>query len=88
MEDLIMKPRNSIVYKLLKGNKIEYFGTTNNLERREKKHKSDGKQFDSIKPVSRLMTEEGAKKREKELLAKYRKTHKGKNPKYNKDSDG
>ena len=82
-----MKPRNIVVYQLLKGNKIEYVGTTDNLERRKGEHRLN-KDFGGIKPVSRPMTEEGAKKREKELLAKYRKTHKGKNPKYNKDSDG
>ena len=34
------------------------------------------------------MTAEGAKKKEAEALAAYRKSHGGKNPKYNKDSDG
>ena len=34
------------------------------------------------------MTEEGARKKEQKELQSYRKTHQGKNPKYNKDSDG
>jgi hypothetical protein len=34
------------------------------------------------------MTAESAKKRESEKLEAYRKNHRGKNPRYNKDSDG
>ena len=38
--------------------------------------------------TSRKMTEEGAKVKESKALKTYRNDHGGKNPKYNKDTDG
>ena len=65
-----------------------YRGTTNNPERREQEHRDEGKRFGYLNVTSRRMTEDGAKKKEDGNLAMYRKNHGGRNPKYNKDSDG
>lgn len=81
------KKRETVTYELKDGNKVVYIGTTNNPERREREHRIDGKKFGHMKITSRKMTDEGAKKQETERLVRYRKNQ-GKNPKYNKDSDG
>lgn len=79
---------NTCVYKLSDKNTTVYYGTTNNLERREKEHKDNGKEFTDIEKISRNMTYRSAKKREAKKLESHRKNHNGKNPKYNKDNDG
>lgn len=61
-------------------------GTTNNPERREREHRADGKDFDRLNVTSRRMTSEGAKAKEVENLARYRKGHGGRNPQYNDDA--
>lgn len=79
---------DTCVYKLRDKNTTVYYGTTNNLGRREKEHKDSGKKFTDIEKVSRNMTLKSAKKREAKKLESHRKNHNGKNPKYNKDNDG
>lgn len=81
------KKQDTVTYELKQGNKVVYVGTTNDPERREQDHRKDGKQFSHMNVTSRCMTEEGAKKKETERIETYRKNQ-GKNPKYNKDSDG
>ena len=81
-------PLDTVTYELKEGNKVLYVGTTNDPERREQEHKESGKKFGHMNITSRKMTEEGAKKKEAERLAQYRKNHKNKNPKLNKDNDG
>lgn len=80
--------RNTQTYALYQGNRKVYIGTSDDLERRERQHRSEGKKFTRIKPTSRRMTPGSAKKREAEQLATYRRWHLGKNPRYNKTSDG
>ena len=80
--------RNTVTYDLIKDRKIVYRGTTNDPARREEEHQDAGKRFDSMRITSRRMTEEGAKRKEAENLDRYRRGHNGKNPRYNKDSDG
>ena len=75
------------VYELKYRNKTVYYGTTNNLERRKKEHEQEGKIFDTIQLVSTYYTVEEAREEEKRLLAIHRQWY-GRNPKYNKDSDG
>lgn len=82
------KKQDTAVYTLRDKNEIVYIGTSNNIEKREKEHQDLGKEFTSIRKESRKMTPESAKKREEEKLENYRKNHKSKNPKYNKDKDG
>lgn len=81
------KKRDTVTYKLKQGNGVDYIGSTNNPERREQEHRREGKKFGHLKVTSRRMTEDGAKKKEAEQLATYRKNQ-GKNPKYNKNTDG
>ena len=80
--------RDTQTYELRQGRKVVYRGTTNNPERREKEHKNQGKTFTKMNLTSRKMTVDGAKRKEAEQLKAYRNNHQGKNPKYNKDTDG
>jgi predicted GIY-YIG superfamily endonuclease len=82
------KKRDTVTYDLKDGNKIVYRGTTNDPNAREEAHRADGKKFAKLVVTSRKMTEEGAKVKESKVLKTYRKDHGGKNPKYNKDTDG
>jgi len=82
------KKRDTVTYDLKDGKKIVYRGTTNDPDRREREHSGEGKKFTKMTVTSRKMTEEGAKNKEADNLETYRKGHEGKNPKYNKDSDG
>lgn len=81
--------RDTLTYKLT-GHRGEtlYIGTTNNPERREQEHRNEGKNFVNLIPTSRRMTSEGAINKETKQLGTYRQGHKGRNPRYNKDSDG
>ena len=81
------KKRKTITYRLKDGRGTVYIGTTNNPERREEEHRDEGKRFTRMQITSRRMTEEGAETKEAEQLKDYRRNH-GKNPRYNKDSDG
>lgn len=81
------KKRDTVTYELKQGNKLVYVGTTNDPERREQEHRKAGKKFGNLAVTSKKMTEDGAMKKESERLSTYRKNQ-GKNPKYNKDSDG
>ncbi|MEW8417175.1 MAG: GIY-YIG nuclease family protein [Candidatus Thiodiazotropha endolucinida] len=81
------KKQDTVTYELKQGNKVVYVGTTNDPKQREQQHREDGKKFGHMNVTSRRMTEDGAKKKETERLATYRKNQ-GRNPKYNKDSDG
>ena len=80
--------RNTQTYALYQGNEKVYIGTTDDLERRKQEHRDDSKEFSRIEPTSRRMTPEGAEKKEAKQLEKYRRGHKGKNPRYNKTDDG
>ena len=82
------KKRDTITYELKRGRKVVYRGTTKNPDRRAEEHKAEGKKFDKLVRTSIKMTEQGAKKKEERELATYRSSHRGKNPIYNKDSDG
>ena len=82
------KPRDTVTYDLKQGKKVVYRGTTNNPEQREEQHRDEDKRFTKLTVTSRKMTDDGAKQKETEALKKYRDSHSGKNPKYNKDDDG
>ena len=84
----VTKKRTTLTYDLKKGRKVVYRGTTNDPERREREHRDAGLDFDRLLPTSRQMTPKGAKDREAENLERYRRNHGGRNPRYNKDSDG
>ena len=82
------KKRDTVTYDLKDGHKIVYRGTTDNPKARGEEHRADGKKFTKLVVTSRKMTEEGAKVKESKAIKTYRKDHGGKNPKYNKDTDG
>lgn len=88
IEGNMPKKRHTITYDLKQGQKVVYKGITKNPDRREEQHREEGKRFSHLKPTSRKMTEEGAKRKEAQDLKRYRQSHGGSNPKYNKDSDG
>ena len=80
--------RDTVTYELKQGRNVVYRGTTNNPAVREAAHRAEGKNFDRLVPTSRRMTQDGAKAKEKQSLETYRRNHGGKNPRYNRDSDG
>ena len=82
------KPRDTVTYDLMRGREVVYRGTTKDPERREREHRKQGKEFDQLVVTSRRMTGDGAKRKEAEDLARYRKRHGGRSPQYNKDTDG
>ena len=44
-----MAERDTIKYQIKDGNEIVYYGITNDLERREQEHRSEGMDFTSMK---------------------------------------
>ncbi len=82
------KKRDTVTYNLKDGRKVVYKGISNDPEKREQEHRKSGKKITGIEITSRKMTREGAKNKEANDLETYRKNHGGKNPKFNKDSDG
>lgn len=85
---MLSRKREFFTYEVKDGNKVVYIGKTNDLDDTEQRHKDDGKKFTKIIKTSVKMKEESAFDRETENLEKFRKTHKGKNPKYNKTKKG
>ena len=82
------KPRDTVTYDLKHGREVVYRGTTNDPERREREHRAAGKDFSHLVVTSRRMTDKGAKRKEAESLATYRKGHGGQSPRFNRDTDG
>lgn len=80
--------REFFTYVLKNGNQTVYIGKANDINTAEQRHKDNGKKFTKIVKTSVNMKEESAFNRETENLEKFRKTHKGKNPKYNKTKNG
>ena len=86
------KPKNSgrdtAVYTLRGARgEITYVGSSNDLERRASEHGRSGKSGTMRKETSK-MTREGARRREAERLATYRRNHGGKNPPHNRTRHG
>ena len=78
------KKREYSRYHLKRGNKITYIGITNDPERREEQHRSEGKRFSHMRIIGPAVTKETAENWEEEALKNYRWSHGGKNPSYNK----
>jgi predicted GIY-YIG superfamily endonuclease len=75
--------RNYYRYELRERRRIVYIGITNNPKRREDEHKSEGKRFTRMGIVGPAVTQASAEKWEAKRLEQYRRTHGGKNPRYN-----
>ncbi len=79
------KKRNYHRYHLKDGKEIVQVGITRRPpEIREAEHRAGGKKFTRLRPVGPAVTKETAEKWEEDSLAAYRRSHRGKNPKYNK----
>ena len=75
--------RNTHRYTLRDRGKVVYFGITNDLELREAQHRDEGKRFTTIRPEGPRVKRETAEKWEEDRLARFRSTHRGRNPRYN-----
>jgi len=78
------KKRDTSRYELRDKRKIVYVGRTDDPERRAEEHKEEGKRFTSVNVVGPKVTEETAEQWEEQRLEAYRRSHGGKNPRYNK----
>lgn len=77
------KRRNYHRYELKRGNDILYIGITNDPEEREEEHRTDGKRFGHMRIVGPAVTKDTAEEWEEERLEAYRRSHGGRNPRYN-----
>jgi predicted GIY-YIG superfamily endonuclease len=77
------KKRTCVNYKLKQGNKIVYIGHTNNPKRRIREHKNSGKRFTNVSKSVKV-SRATAKKREKQSINRYKRSHSGRKPRYNK----
>ena len=78
------KKRNYYRYELRDRRRIVYVGITDDPARREDEHRLEGKHFTSMNLIKPAVTKESAERWEEERLEQYRRSHGGKNPKYNK----
>lgn len=76
--------RNYFRYILKRGNKIVYFGVTNDLKRRLSEHKRAGLKFNSMSKNGPTVSKQSAFNWERASIKKYKKSHSGKSPEYNK----
>ncbi len=83
-----MGKRKSQTYALYNGRKKVYIGEAAKTEQRAEQHKEDGKVFTRVEKTSRPILNKNAQEREADQLESYRRSHGGKNPRYNKDDDG
>jgi hypothetical protein len=78
-----MAKRTHLNYDLKDGRKIVYRGTTNDIERRMAEHERAGKRFTHAVVQGARKTPAGARSEERASLARYRRSHRGANPRYN-----
>lgn len=81
------KKRDYYRYELRDRRKIVYVGITDDPVRREAEHKSQGKHFTKMNTVGPAVTKNSAEQWEEGRLEQYRRSHGGKNPRYNKIED-
>ncbi len=79
-----MAKRDTFRYKLVDDGKIVQYGITDDPPRRREEHKGDRKRFDSMTIVGPAVTEKSAEQWEEERLEAFRRSHNGRNPRYNK----
>lgn len=83
-----MKKRDTFKYRLKDGNKIVYFGITNDLKRRYQEHLREGLIFTSMEKVGNVTTYEAACKWEEDSIRRYKEQHNGHRPRYNNNDSG
>lgn len=77
------KKRDTYNYNLWDGRKKVYEGITTDAEGREQQHKQD-KEFTRIEVQKPAVSKGTALEREQEAIERYRQSHGGRPPKYNK----
>lgn len=83
-----MADRNTYKYILKDGNEIVDYGITNDLERREQEHRSEGLKFTKMEKVGIATTREAAGAWEEACILHYKDTHGGRRPRYNQNDSG
>ncbi len=81
------KKMKSVTYKLVRNNRAVYIGTTNNPYVRKQQHAQSGKKFDAMVVTSPRLPRQVAERREVRNIKSYKEAT-GRNPRYNKTSDG
>lgn len=79
-------PRDYYRYELYDQGKIIYIGITNDPQRREEEHQAEGKKFRTMSIRGPAVSKATAERWEEKRLASFRNNHRGRNPKYNKQS--
>lgn len=81
--------RNTRKYELhdKNGNTL-YIGITNDLERREREHRNDGKKFAEMVQIGRATTRDAANNWETAAIRDYMDSHRGRLPRYNQNNNG
>lgn len=75
-------------YELKHGRAVVYRGISNDVLRRVAEHRREGKLFTHVRVTHWSFFRFLARRREVLALAKYRRTHSGKNPRYNRRNGG
>lgn len=75
--------RNVVNYTLRQGRKTVYKGITNNPARRRAEHKRSGKRFTRMTTGVKISMKT-ARKRETVGITSYKRSHRGRRPRYNK----
>ena len=83
-----MADRDTYKYILKDGNEIVDYGITNDLERREQEHRSEGLKFTKMEKVGIATTREAAGAWEEASILHYKDTHGGRRPRYNQNDSG
>lgn len=80
------KNRDTYRYRLYHKHQIVYTGISDDPERRAMEHTRAGIRFTSMSVQGPAVTRDSAERWEEDQLAKYRRSHRGRNPRYNKTS--
>jgi len=83
-----MATRDTYKYRIKDGNRIVYYGTTNDLERREREHRSEGMDFTKMEKIGNITTSAAAGAWEEGEIKRYKQQHGGDRPKYNQNDTG
>lgn len=82
------RTREHFRYELKDGRQVVYIGITNDPEAREQEHFDAGKRFSHLLVVGPAVTRDTAEGWDEDRLAAYRRSHGGRNPRYNKTETG
>ena len=83
-----MTNRDTYKYELRKGKRVVYVGITDDLDRREAEHRTDGIVFTKINKIGNATTRSAAEEWESKRIATYKENHNGERPQYNNNDSG